>query len=110
MIPRPPRSTLTDTPFPYTTLVRSQRTKREQRKSAKNLNGSNRGADWFAVLHMDVQVPRAHGDGMGRFLLRAKSAFPTSLGVMPEVGPRLEQRLRATQEQLPNPAYETALL
>src|SRR3546814_6352027 len=43
-------------------LFGPQRTQREQRKSAKNLNGSNRGADWFAVLHMDVQVQigRAH--------------------------------------------------
>src|SRR3546814_17214762 len=62
MIPRPPRSTRTDTLFPYTTLfrsraahagedIRSRRTRTEQKSAAKVLNGR------FGISAIGMQPP-----------------------------------------------------
>src|SRR3546814_18975359 len=63
MIRRPPRSTRTDTLFPYTTLFRSPRA----RRAATTATGAGRGASSSALLmmveieHWQAQVPPDRG-------------------------------------------------
>src|SRR3546814_5542722 len=52
MIRRPPRSTRTDTLFPYTTLFRSDRPARER---------AHITAETRAILHLSVQRPAQRG-------------------------------------------------
>src|SRR3546814_8971883 len=45
MMRRPPRSTRTDTLFPYTTLFRSHRRQRQGRKGTRRIRSSHHAAD-----------------------------------------------------------------
>src|SRR3546814_20618060 len=68
MIRRPPRSTLTDTLFPYTTLFRSAKTKR-----AAQGERLCRAADAVRVVH----IPRSHAVFLGE---------PETAFIDPDVG------------------------
>src|SRR3546814_20063988 len=53
MVRRPPRSTLTDTLFPYTTLVRSQ-------QGAGGEEGEGEEAGGVALFHQNLEKERRH--------------------------------------------------
>src|SRR3546814_20562287 len=64
MIPRPPRSTLTDTPFPYTTLLRSPEkkaapSKRERREKQARLDLR----DSYMLPPLSLLAPAPRGGG-----------------------------------------------
>src|SRR3546814_3762683 len=60
MIPRPPRSTRTDTLFPYTTLFRSNRRTQFKDKAGKHREGASGGLFVYPVLQaVDVLLYQA---------------------------------------------------
>src|SRR3546814_655998 len=61
MMRRPPRSTRTDTLFPYTTLCRSQRQQRLPRRRRAQLLGQQRGEHVEGVGVVEAEVARACG-------------------------------------------------
>src|SRR3546814_8731971 len=67
MIRRPPRSTRTDTLFPYTTLFRSQRLVEGKLHTFKNgrKNGAWRGKIIAALRYDTTGRGREHGRGFG---------------------------------------------
>src|SRR3546814_12749394 len=67
MIRRPPRSTRTDTLFPYTTLFRSQRLVEGKLHTFKDgrKNGAWRGKIIAALRYDTTGRGRAHGRGFG---------------------------------------------
>src|SRR3546814_13017471 len=75
MIRRPPRSTRTDTLFPYTTLFRSGR--HQERPQGRYRRRSARGHDLVREEHAGRD--RDHGNGRGRHAAqRARSEEHTS--------------------------------
>src|SRR3546814_4790718 len=79
MIPRPPRSTRTDTLFPYTTLFRSRK--------------PSRVLDQFRVSESCCNVPVIR--------LRSSDAIPTSLSVQDLLRPPLAFAPSSTGPKLP---------
>src|SRR3546814_7090705 len=84
MIRRPPRSTRTDTRFPYTTLFRSRARSRSQTDHHVALNvhlsAFGRGAAGFAEppdLQLSVLPPDAPGPVLAAFLVRKPYPDPT---------------------------------
>src|SRR3546814_2254876 len=75
---RPPRSTRTDTLFPYTTLFRSSRRLAERRLHRRQTMGTGRaGADGHARLRhpaivVEVEQRRHHDDGDHQILAGAE--------------------------------------
>src|SRR3546814_1843422 len=66
MIRRPPRSTRTDTLFPYTTLFRSHEVVRFQRRAALDADGVVDPAEEFDMRAVRLARPVADPDKMGR--------------------------------------------
>src|SRR3546814_12216726 len=71
MIPRPPRSTRTDTLFPYTTLFRSQGERRaacrtEAQHLMKRLSAVRSGTDADALAVQDCRYIVGMGAGRGK--------------------------------------------
>src|SRR3546814_12787586 len=58
MIRRPPRSTRTDTLFPYTTLFRSKASSKEKAAPAKR--GTRLSADWFPTPDEILSLKTGH--------------------------------------------------
>src|SRR3546814_2019774 len=87
MIRRPPRSTRTDTLFPYTTLFRSER-RRDRRHAAGEDRARLRAlVDREAVLHdLAVRVVEARID---QPCLGPRLGLPSAGGVVEEIAPFL---------------------
>src|SRR3546814_2342059 len=69
MIRRPPRSTRTDTLFPYTTLFRSKRRRVERVEEQDEAQGDNHGQRDRIRAHRQNRAhpdARDHGDGMAQ--------------------------------------------
>src|SRR3546814_20714608 len=64
MIPRPPRSTRTDTLFPYTTLFRSGESADSIRLASKSIVGRDR-ADWLGGTYIDEASERGGIGSLG---------------------------------------------
>src|SRR3546814_1259574 len=76
MIRRPPRSTRTDTLFPYTTLFRSLALEREARWTAKPL--TTLFCDWMLALTMTTTILRRMRDTWLPFSCSCRSEEHTS--------------------------------
>src|SRR3546814_5597265 len=98
MIRRPPRSTRTDTLFPYTTLFRSVQAEKEL--------GTR--LDWVAVDHFNTGQPHSHiivrgNDETGKDLIIARDYMTQGLRtrateiVSLDLGPRTSQEIIAAQ-------------
>src|SRR3546814_10736452 len=74
MIRRPPRSTRTDTLFPYTTLFRSLGSYLDIRTSGKTAIGVSSGQE--ALMSSDADTPTQHP--LARFVRRLQSHCPLS--------------------------------
>src|SRR3546814_7077176 len=85
MIRRPPRSTRTDTLFPYTTLFRSPRRRRQDR-----LQGLGKGHALFRRLYAD------RGDGRAR---------PRNLALRPDEGRRRSEEHTSELQSLMRNSY-----
>src|SRR3546814_15072412 len=63
MIRRPPRSTRTDTLFPYTTLFRSEADRRQRRPAVADADGRRRQPEQRAQRrHLEIERGHRHGD------------------------------------------------
>src|SRR3546814_16312929 len=77
MILRPPRSTRTDTLFPYTTLFLSRRSAGPCRKSARDRRDLAGEVNLYRVAHAarDCLLPRLRSEEIGVVLVRDKAGF-----------------------------------
>src|SRR3546814_4796435 len=92
MIRRPPRSTRTDTLFPYTTLFRSNS---DLAPRARPCNRNDRQGEWHCLKNRarsDDGSPRSVDPDNGRFRTR---------GFLPSLG-RLEEHTSEIQSLMPN--------
>src|SRR3546814_7691713 len=83
MILRPPRSTRTDTLFPYTTLFRSRFTRRGVRPAARGIHAQPVAGDPGAGIHRErgraaALAPGGAGTHAGDRLMRGRSEEHTS--------------------------------
>src|SRR3546814_14615745 len=83
MIRRPPRSTRTDTLFPYTTLFRSARNRSDSKRSRRRIEGFHQRATHIRIL------PRVDGCPEAR----------CAAGSRPQAGCRAEQAGRARRSE-----------
>src|SRR3546814_6052852 len=80
MIRRPPRSTRTDTLFPYTTLFRSlaaERQRREDRQLVRRVDA----VDVEAGIGLGIAEPLRLGEHAGEVLPRVRAALRAGLGI-----------------------------
>src|SRR3546814_10004042 len=79
MIRRPPRSTRTDTLFPYTTLFRSARAAQPRGKVRGNADGLTKRQLLPALTPFRARELRRHATEAEKLLWRAlREAFPTA--------------------------------
>src|SRR3546814_9238738 len=99
MIRRPPRSTRTDTLFPYTTLFRSDReqyAKRQRQHLRAGSAGNGRGRhEGFAVLRIIIEDRRGERD----LAMRAAGNLAHFEGEEARIVRRLRAQLRGRSEE-----------
>src|SRR3546814_14620616 len=96
---RPPRSTRTDTLFPYTTLFRSQPLHSAQTPSNTTMASSAAGSAGFGVLKPALVADQSPAQRQRRFDLARVAPFRLAPAAVPPI--ELRRRPRHPAEQLP---------